>query len=244
MRRRRTVPAPDGSASASRLATSSGGRRAGSASPAARASSGQVSRDRGDRQMCRAGGGATGGGELVGSARRSSSSSLPRATPTNRISSPLRPRDPRGGRRGSPGSRELLDHPVELPGSEPYAAAVEGGVGAAGDHAAAALGEHDPVAVTPDAREMLEVGGSVARAVGVAPEPRSASRASAPDHQLAQPADHRLSGLVEAATATAEAAAGDLAAYTGSIGPPCTIPVQTSVPPLPTLSRTSEPSCS
>ena len=47
---------------------------------------------------------------------------------------------------------ELLDDRVELARPEPDAAAVERRVGAAGDHRAAALGEHDPVAEAPDAR--------------------------------------------------------------------------------------------
>ena len=74
---------------------------------------------------------------------------------------------------------DLLDDRVQLARPEPDAAAVERRVGAAGDHRAPALGEHDPVAEAPDAGEVVEVRGAVARAVGVVPETRPASTASA-----------------------------------------------------------------
>ena len=48
--------------------------------------------------------------------------------------------------------RQLLDDGVELARAHAHAAAVERRVGAAGDDAAAALGEADPVALAPDAR--------------------------------------------------------------------------------------------
>ena len=49
--------------------------------------------------------------------------------------------------------RQLLDDGVELGRAEPHAAAVERRVGTAGDDARAALGDRDPVAVAPDARD-------------------------------------------------------------------------------------------
>ena len=75
--------------------------------------------------------------------------------------------------------RQLLDDAVELAGAETDAAAVEGGVRAAGDDAAAALGEADPVALAPDSREHLEVRGAVERAVRRRPTAQPASTASA-----------------------------------------------------------------
>ena len=74
---------------------------------------------------------------------------------------------------------EALDHRIEIARAEAHAAAVERGVGAPGDDARAVVGERDPVAVAPHAGEVLEVGGAVPRAVGVVPEARPASRASA-----------------------------------------------------------------
>src|SRR5581483_2803556 len=57
---------------------------------------------------------------------------------------------------------EPLHHRVELGRAEPHPAPVEGGVGPAGDHAAAVVVEGDPVAVAPHAGEVVEVGGPVA----------------------------------------------------------------------------------
>ena len=73
---------------------------------------------------------------------------------------------------------EALDDGVEVARTEAHAAPVERGVGAPADHAGAVVGERDPVAVAPDAGEVLEVGGAVAAAVVVVPEARRASTAS------------------------------------------------------------------
>ena len=52
---------------------------------------------------------------------------------------------------------QALDDRVELAGAQAHAAPVEGGVGPAGDHAGAPLGDGDPVAVPPHARVDVEV---------------------------------------------------------------------------------------
>ena len=72
---------------------------------------------------------------------------------------------------------------------EAHAAAVERRVAAAGDHARAAVGDRDPVAVAPDAGPRLEVGGAHPRAVGVAPEADRHRRHRRGDHELALLAD-------------------------------------------------------
>ena len=46
---------------------------------------------------------------------------------------------------------QLFDNSVELPGAKPDATAIERRVGAAGQDAAPALTESDPVALAPDA---------------------------------------------------------------------------------------------
>ena len=102
-----------------------------------------------------------------------------------------------------------LDHGVEVAGAEADAAAVEGGVGAAGDGAGAVVGEGDPVAVAPHAREVGEVGGPQPRAVGVAPEPDGHRRHRRGDDQLAGGARrHRLAVGVERLHRAAEEAGG------------------------------------
>src|SRR5919204_540375 len=106
---------------------------------------------------------------------------------------------------------DVLDDRVQLARSEPDAAAVEGGVRAAGDDAAAALGEHDPVALAPDAGVEVEVRGAVALAVGVVPEAHRHRRHRLGDHHLAELADDRLALLVERLDVDAQAAARDLA---------------------------------
>ncbi len=65
---------------------------------------------------------------------------------------------------------QRLDDGVELAGTEPDATPVQGGVGAAGDDARPSLGDGEPVAVAPHAREAVEVGVAVALSVVVAPE--------------------------------------------------------------------------
>ena len=65
---------------------------------------------------------------------------------------------------------QLLDLPVDLGRADAHAAGVEHRVRAAVDDHAAVRGDLAPVAVAPDAREALEVGGAVLRAVRIVPE--------------------------------------------------------------------------
>ena len=107
---------------------------------------------------------------------------------------------------------EGLDHGVELARAEPHAAAVQRRVRAPGDQAAPARSEGDPVAVAPDARIVLEVGGAVAAAIGVVPETDRHRRHRRADHELAELADHRVPGRIEGGDIDRERGAGDLAA--------------------------------
>ena len=107
--------------------------------------------------------------------------------------------------------RQLLDDAVELARAEPDAAAVERGVGAPGEDAAAALGELDPVALAPDPREHVEVRAVVERAVGVAPELRRHGRHRPRDHELAEPAHERLALRVVGRGRDAQQPSRDLA---------------------------------
>ena len=84
------------------------------------------------------------------------------------------------------------DGAVDLARTHPDAAAVDRRVGAARDDRGAAVGDLDPVAVAPDAREHLEVALAVAAAVGVAPEVDRHRRHRLGDHELADLADQRL----------------------------------------------------
>ena len=106
---------------------------------------------------------------------------------------------------------DRLDDAVDLGGAHPHASPVERGVGAARDHTAPALGDGDPVAVTPHAREVLEVRGRVARTVRVVPEPHGHRRHRLRHDELAGAADHRTAALVEGTHGTPEVAARDLA---------------------------------
>ena len=107
---------------------------------------------------------------------------------------------------------DVLDHRVELAGAQPHAAAVQGGVGAPGEDAAAALGELDPVALAPHPGVEVEVRGAVARAVRVAPERDRHRGHRRGDHQLAELADRRFVALgVERVRVDAQARPGDLA---------------------------------
>ena len=71
--------------------------------------------------------------------------------------------------------------------------------------------ERDPVAVRPHARVAVEVGGPVATAVVVAPEPHGHRRHGRGDHQLALLPDHRLAVLGVRLDLGAQVAARDLA---------------------------------
>ena len=80
---------------------------------------------------------------------------------------------------------EPFDDGVEVARSETHAAAVERGVGPTADDARPVLGERHPVAMAPDAREVLEVGGPVLRAVTIVPETDRHRRHRLGDHELA-----------------------------------------------------------
>ena len=111
-----------------------------------------------------------------------------------------------------------LDDGVELRRSQADAATVEGGVTAAGDDARAAVGDRDPVAVTPHARVVLEVRGAVARAVLVAPEPDRHRRHGLLDDELAELPAHRGPRLVEGVDVGAQRPTGDLTGVHGDRG--------------------------
>src|SRR5207302_8976181 len=97
---------------------------------------------------------------------------------------------------------------VELGRAQPDAAPVEGGIGAAGDDAAAALGDGDPVAVPPDARVHIEIGLPVTLAGLVAPEADRHARHRRGDDQLTEPPDDPLASLLKQPDAGTEATAG------------------------------------
>ena len=105
---------------------------------------------------------------------------------------------------------DVVDDPVDLCGAHTDAAAVERGVGPAGDDARAARGDRDPVAVAPNAGIFVEVSGAVPRPVSVTQEPDRHRRHRSGDHQLALLVDHRPAGLVERLDVGAEIAARDL----------------------------------
>ena len=65
---------------------------------------------------------------------------------------------------------ELLDLAVDLGGADAHAAGVQHRVGAAMDDDAAVRRDLAPVAVAPDVRVLVEVGGTVFGAIGVIPE--------------------------------------------------------------------------
>ena len=140
----------------------------------------------------------------------SSSHTSPSASSTKRISSPGPP---------SASSRwttrlllhrvQLLDDPIELARPEADSAAVQRGVRAPGDDAAAVVEELHPVALAPDAREVLEVGRPIARSVGVVPEPDRHRRHRLGDDELAELADDGVAVRVVGGGRDAEAASGD-----------------------------------
>jgi hypothetical protein len=92
---------------------------------------------------------------------------------------------------------KALHHRVELGGSEADAAPVERRIGPAGDDAAAGLVDHEPIAVTPHAGEVVEVGGPVAGPVFVTPETKRHRRHRLGQHQLALLAEDRPTVGVE-----------------------------------------------
>src|SRR3712207_8017334 len=87
--------------------------------------------------------------------------------------------------------RDRLDRGVDVRRPHADAAAVQGGVRAAGDDAGAALGDLHPVAVPPDAGPRLEVGLAVPGPVGVVPEAQRHRGHRLGDDQLAELLGHR-----------------------------------------------------
>ena len=106
---------------------------------------------------------------------------------------------------------DIFDDRVELAGAEANAAAVQRRVGAAGDDAAAALGELDPIALAPDPGVDVEVRGAVALAVLVSPERHGHRRHRLGDHELAELTDQIVAVGIERVRIDAQARAGDLA---------------------------------
>ena len=129
------------------------------------------------------------------------------------------PRCPGAGRSTTSASRtcrDALHRAVDLAGPHPNALAVDGRVGAAVDHRRAARGDLDPVAVTPDARVLLEVARPVARAVVVPPEEQGHRRHRLGDHELAHLVDRPgCPSSSNASTAAPERTALELAAVDG-----------------------------
>src|SRR5262249_29435992 len=66
--------------------------------------------------------------------------------------------------------RQLFYLAIDLRGPDPYAAGVERCVTATVNHDTVVRGELGPVPMTPDAREPVEVSGSILRAIGVVPK--------------------------------------------------------------------------
>ena len=79
------------------------------------------------------------------------------------------------------------------------------------DDAAAALREHDPVALSPDPGERLEVRAPVERPVRVSPQLDGHRRHRPRDDELAEPVDERLAVGVEGIRGDAEQPSRDLA---------------------------------
>ena len=92
---------------------------------------------------------------------------------------------------------QLLDLAVDLRRADAHAAGIEHRVGAAVDDHAAVLGQLDIVAVAPDAREALEIGGVIAFCRRGRSRSRSASTGTGAV-QTSSPfcADHRLAVVV------------------------------------------------
>src|SRR5699024_12363966 len=65
---------------------------------------------------------------------------------------------------------------VELRSAQAYASAIERSVTATGDHTCASVGNGDPVALSPDAGKVCEIGGMVSGTVGGVPKPHGHRR--------------------------------------------------------------------
>src|ERR1700733_14020763 len=112
--------------------------------------------------------------------------------------------------------RDVLDDGIELARAEANAAAVERGIGASGEDAAAPLGEHDPVSLAPHARVHVEVRGAVAIAARIVPEGHGHRRHRRGDHELAELADGRLAPVgFERVGVDPQTGTGDLALVNG-----------------------------
>src|SRR5439155_13407827 len=111
---------------------------------------------------------------------------------------------------------EGLDDRVELRGTDANAPAVERRVRATADHAAAALGDRDPVPVAPYAGVVCEVGGAISPSVGIVPEAGWHRRHGGCDDQLALLANHGVPGRVERLDPAAEMPAADLSLPDGN----------------------------
>ena len=107
---------------------------------------------------------------------------------------------------------DRLDLPVDLGGADAHAARVQHGVGAAVDDHAVVGRELREIAVAPDARVLLEVGGAEAPAVRIVPEAERNGGEGRRADELALLAAHAAPLLVEDLHPHAEAARLDLAA--------------------------------
>ena len=134
---------------------------------------------------------------------------------------------------------------VDLARAHPDPVAVDRRVGAAVDDRRPAVGELDPVAVAPDARERAEVALAVAGAVVVAPQVERHRGQRLGQHQLADLADDRRAVLVERLDLRAERARLQLALVDrAASGRRRRTREQTSVPPLIEKSQVSLPTWS
>ena len=86
--------------------------------------------------------------------------------------------------------RQLLHLPVDLRRADAHARRVQRRVAPAVDDQPVVRRELRPVAVTPDAREVLEVRGAIARAVGIVPERRPACSGTARVHTSSPASPH------------------------------------------------------
>ena len=147
-------------------------------------------------------------------------------------------------RRARRRSRERQGGGVDLSGAHPDAAAVDRRVRAAVHDGRAALGDPQPVAVTPHAWIRGEVRVVVALPVRVVPEPDRHRWHRLGDDQLADFVHDALPRSSQASTATPSMRAGISPSCTGTIGQPPTNALATSVPPDIDASQMCSPSCS
>src|SRR5690606_41108462 len=101
-------------------------------------------------------------------------------------------------------------HAIEIARTHPDATPVESGIRAAGDHAAATVGDLDPVTLAPHPGEVIEVGLSIGLAVVVVPEGHRHRGHRSSYHQIAFLADQRLTVWRVRLDLGPQASAGDL----------------------------------